>query len=540
MAAVRLPKGVSVGDAARTALQRQPTQPEGTTRLSPEEVRARLVKESLNVGLPNDNSAQLSIDTESQMTLPVMEILLYDKNPRRTVNDQWDAIKASIRSTRRLNSPLVVTRRPGEKKFMVGKGGNTRLAILQELFAETGHPDFQYTVVTYTPWKSESATLADHLIENELRGEMCFWDKAQAYAEMRRLIEEETGTSLSGRAFEQALKERGLPVGKTTISYFSFAVNNLDSLGQACRSLSTTSVMAIQPAFNAFERLLKHTHQAEAWPELRDQVLKSAEQSWLATGELDPAHIVDQLDQATAIKLGEAVEYIRIIRDLCQRFQNEDVTGLVAQARLQVRPPSAPSSIPGRVQSEDGAQRSTSTGPGSSGLPATHVKPSSGPSHTAHATESELLSQVQSLATLFSRQNEVADCLCLLNSWPTGFYVEVPENDEPIDLVDHHSADRYHGWWMLATLSEQLDGAWSGLMPEDSTWRQAQRQEQGRDAFALQHYMDTILGMPIDPLTLGKWLASNPSVATWMELVEALRALRATAPQRFAMEGGEP
>ncbi|MBK6744842.1 MAG: hypothetical protein IPG66_18555 [Hydrogenophilales bacterium] len=120
------------------------------------------------------------------------------------------------------------------------------------------------------------------------------------------------------------------------------------------------------------------------------------------------------------------------------------------------------------------------------------------------------------------------------------FCVEVPENDEPIDLVDHHGADRYHGWWMLATLSEQLDGAWSGLMPEDSTWRQAQRQEQGRDAFALQHYMDTILGMPIDPLTLGKWLASNPSVATWMELVEALRALRATAPQRFAMEGGEP
>ncbi|MBK6744543.1 MAG: hypothetical protein IPG66_16900 [Hydrogenophilales bacterium] len=155
MSAVRLPKGVSVGDAARSALQRQPTQPEGSKRLSPEDLRARMVKESLNVGLPNDNSAQLSIDTESQMTLPVMEILLYDKNPRQTINDQWDAIKESIRSTKRLNSPLVVTRRPGEKKYMVGKGGNTRLAILQELFAETSDQDFQYTVVTYTPWKSE-------------------------------------------------------------------------------------------------------------------------------------------------------------------------------------------------------------------------------------------------------------------------------------------------------------------------------------------------------------------------------------------------
>lgn len=534
MSAVRLPKGVSVGDAARSALQRQPTQPEGSKRLSPEDLRARMVKESLNVGLPNDNSAQLSIDTESQMTLPVMEILLYDKNPRQTINDQWDAIKESIRSTKRLNSPLVVTRRPGEKKYMVGKGGNTRLAILQELFAETSDQDFQYTVVTYTPWKSESATLADHLIENELRGEMRFWDKAVAYAEMKRLIEQETGASLSGRAFEQALKERGLPVSKTTLSYFAFAFGHLTALGEARSPLTGVKVYVLQPAFNAFERLLKHSNQANAWPGLRDQVLKSTEQSWLSTGELEPARIVEQLDQVVALKLGEAVEYTRILRDLCQRFPNEDVAGLAAQVRLQMRPSVPPS------PASDGPQTAgdDSKTPSKSVQPADHEKPVI--THPkAPATEAEFLLRVQSLATLFSRQNEVADCLSLQESWPTGFYMEVPENDEPIDLVEH-GANRYHGWWMLATLSEQLDGTWSHLMPESSTWRQAQRQEQGRDAFALQHYMDTILGMPIDPLTLGKWLASNASVATWMELVQALRALRAVTPRRFIAEGGEP
>jgi hypothetical protein len=32
---------------------------------------------------------------------------------------------------------------------MVGKGGNTRLTALQELFSETGDAAFQYVVVTY-------------------------------------------------------------------------------------------------------------------------------------------------------------------------------------------------------------------------------------------------------------------------------------------------------------------------------------------------------------------------------------------------------
>jgi hypothetical protein len=86
---------------------------------------------------------------------------------------------------------------------------------------------------------------------------------------------------------------------------------------------------------------------------------------------------------------------------------------------------------------------------------------------------------------------------------------------------------------MLASLSEQLDGSWSMLMPESSTWRQAQRQENGRDDLALQHYMETILGMPIDPLTLGRWLATSPAANDWLELVHTLRDLRAAAPQRF-------
>lgn len=524
----RLPASVSIEELARRRKLKNPTQPQGTRQM--DEAQLALVRQSLNISV-TDNMDKL-VESESQMTLPVMEITLYDRNPRRTLNDQYDSIKESIRSTKRLNSPLVVTRRPGTEKFMVGKGGNTRLKALQELFEETSDPDFQYVVVTYHPWESESSTLAAHLVENELRGEMTFWDKANAYADLKLMIKEESGASLSARAFEQALKERGLPIGKTMLSYFLFAVNNLAGLGQACRALSTTSVIVLQPAFNALERLLKHTLQVDFWPELRDHVLRSAEQSWLATGELDPAKVIDQLDQAVALKLGEAVEFVRLARDLCQRFTGEDVAGLVAQARLQMKP-SAPSSA-GKPAAPAPSPESDPENPASD--PAA-TKPTRTRSAPANSIDVDPLAAVQELATRFARMSEVADCLRLMDTWPCGFYMEVPERDEPIEL-NEFGADRYHGWWMLAMLSDQLDDTWSELLPADSTWRQAQRQENGRDEFALQHYMDTILGMPIDPLTLGKRLAAgDESVSVWMDLVHALRDLRAQFPSRF--DGGK-
>jgi len=526
----RLPAAVTVADAARKAQQRDLAQPNGTRSISPIDLRARLVKESLNVGLPLDNSHQLSIDTESQMTLPVMDILHYDKNPRKAINDQYDLIKESIRSTKQLTSPLVVTRRPGQDKFMVGKGGNTRLTALQELFGETGDAAFQHVVVTYTPWISESSTLSAHLVENELRGEMIFWDKAKAYADLKLMIESETGNALSARAFEQTLKERGLPLGKTTLSYFNFAVTHLAALGEACKSLSRPVISELQPAFNAFERLLKHAQQIQAWPDLRDQVLKRAEQSWLSTRALEPAKVIGQLEQAMATKLGETVELARLVRQLCQQHPGEDIAGLIAQARLQTKPAGTPPlPHPNAAETNPDGRKGNATG--------RTEKP--GAAASAQKQETELLDVIQNLATRFTRLTESADCLRLAQDWPTGFYMEVPENDEPIDLTEN-GADRYFGWWMLAMLSEQLDGAWSGSMPADSTWRQAQRQEQGRDEFALQHYMDTILGMPIDPLSLGKRLASaSPSVPVWLELVSLLRTLRGNAPERFAVAGPE-
>ncbi len=66
----------------------------------------------------------------TQMVLKLSEIKAYDKNPRKEKNPLYEEIKASIRTNRRLNNNVNVTRRPGDDLYMIDSGGNTRLKIL--------------------------------------------------------------------------------------------------------------------------------------------------------------------------------------------------------------------------------------------------------------------------------------------------------------------------------------------------------------------------------------------------------------------------
>ena len=103
----------------------------------------------------------------------------YDRNPRHDRNPEFDRIKASIRA-HGLDQPLVITQRPGATDYTVHSGGNTRLLILKELFAETGDNRFSQIPCLFRPWQRESAMLLAHLRENDLRGDLTFIDKAQA------------------------------------------------------------------------------------------------------------------------------------------------------------------------------------------------------------------------------------------------------------------------------------------------------------------------------------------------------------------------
>ncbi|MGH2708678.1 MAG: ParB family protein, partial [Actinomycetota bacterium] len=107
------------------------------------------------------------------------------------------------------------------------EGGNTVLHIVKELYAETGDPRLQIIHCLFEPWISESATLIAHLVENDARGELVFIDRARAVHELRRLLEQETGRSLSARELATLLRERGYGIDHPTIGRLEYAVETL-------------------------------------------------------------------------------------------------------------------------------------------------------------------------------------------------------------------------------------------------------------------------------------------------------------------------
>ncbi|HEY9017640.1 ParB family protein [Thiomicrospira sp.] len=160
------------------------------------------------------------------MVVSVLDIVAYEKNPRKHTNESYAEIKESIR-LKGLEQPFTITRRPGVDKYTTKAGGNTRLQILQELYSETGDEKFLKVHLVFEPWVSEADTLISHLTENDLRGNLILIDRAQGVREAQTFLEEERGLNLSTRELSAALAEQGYSIGKTALNTLIYAIDRL-------------------------------------------------------------------------------------------------------------------------------------------------------------------------------------------------------------------------------------------------------------------------------------------------------------------------
>ena len=185
-------------------------------------------------GKPTTPSANLSISQPAKATtspapqmIDISRIQPYEHNPRHGRNPEYDRIRDSIRNTG-LDQPLVVTQRPDATDFIVHAGGNTRLIILKELFAETGDQRFAAVPCLLKAWCCESDVLLAHLRENDLRGGLTFIDKARAVCEAQKLLAEELGLDvISQRRLETELRRAGYRITQARISQMVYTVHRL-------------------------------------------------------------------------------------------------------------------------------------------------------------------------------------------------------------------------------------------------------------------------------------------------------------------------
>ncbi len=530
-----------------------------------------------------DNTDRPAIEMEGHLQLHITDIDPYDKNPRQVANEKYEEIKESIRNSR-MQSPLVVSKRPASTRYMVSAGGNTRLKAQKELWLETQDRRYEHVLVIYRPWESELKVLAAHVTENELRGSMVFWDKARGVWAMKLELERERGQSLSLRQLHDALRGYGLTASITLLSFYGFALDNLAELGDATRLLSRTAVEALQPTFKHLSTYLIAAHQQppDAWHALRIDVLRNMAQSALApdtqqdselTNEpghvrpLNPEALIAALEVAVARTLDQTVQQVREVRLLAKVMPTLPMADLIQQYQAtqarqasQSRPTRPTDALPGEpIVSRPGsppldarpppvathagtgtAQESESASPSVPRTPGEQTQ--NDPANTTEDT-SDLLKNVQRHITAMARVCNFADCLRLTDAMPAGFYVESPADDTPLDLDPAHtdSRNRYVGWWLAAMHSGQIGGDYSHRLPAESTWRQAQRQEAGHDENALIWLIDTVLGNPIGLVEMADWLThpATQAMADYHHLVRALQRLRSEAAQRFTV-GGAP
>ncbi|WP_413730211.1 ParB family protein [Sodalis sp. RH22] len=165
---------------------------------------------------------------DTPMVVTLDELRPYELDPRRTRNPLYEEIKASVRE-RGLDAPPPITRRPGAEHFIIRNGGNTRLAILRELWAETKEERFFRISCLFRPWpeRGEIIVLTGHLAEDELHGRLSFIERALGVEEAREFYEQEDGRSLSQSELARRLSADGYPIQQSHISRMQDAVRYL-------------------------------------------------------------------------------------------------------------------------------------------------------------------------------------------------------------------------------------------------------------------------------------------------------------------------
>ncbi|OTH71713.1 ParB family protein [Pseudomonas aeruginosa] len=167
--------------------------------------------------------------SDTPMVLTLDQVLPWHDNPRTTRNPKYDELKESIRH-RGLDTPPPVTRRPGEDKYRIRNGGNTRLEILNELYKETGDERYFRFNCLFRPWdkqRGEIIALTGHLAENDLKGDLKFIERAVGIQKAKALYEEEKGEPVGIRELSRKLTDDGYPVSHSHISRMLDAVEIL-------------------------------------------------------------------------------------------------------------------------------------------------------------------------------------------------------------------------------------------------------------------------------------------------------------------------
>lgn len=147
-------------------------------------------------------------------------------NPRRLLNPEYESIKENIRING-IENPVTVTRKPGNLKYWIIKGGNTRITAVRALWAETHDRKYFIHDFVFEPWEENASAIYKarmaSLSEN-IKGDMAFIEHAEAYINTKNDLEQSEGKVFSFRDAAKKITALGHKIDAGTLSRYQSAV----------------------------------------------------------------------------------------------------------------------------------------------------------------------------------------------------------------------------------------------------------------------------------------------------------------------------
>jgi len=496
--------------------------PSGSRQVSIEQ-RRRLVGESLRIGNPGNRARDLPTQAdprhECQIALRVTDIRPYEHNPRRTANAKFAEIKASIRAMG-IRNPLTVTRRPGETHFIVESGGNTRLLAVQQLWAETAESRFEKLSVLFRPWRSESYVLSAHMVENEQRGDMTFWDRACGVIAIKDRLEAEQGHALSLRQLEAELTAMGLATNPTSLSHYVFVTQRLRLLAESIPELSAQDIKTIQPRMNALKRHAQARAgiaEAALYASIFDPAIQQAADRYRQGEGFSAAQLCDACEVAVARHLDQPVAELRLDIDAIRRPGRDGAREIPSEPVTPTEPTAVSRHEEGSGVRNSPAvngvdSRSVRTEPPAQRLTENVLSNISGHGH-AHPT-------IADLALALARQAAICEHLRFDPMAPLGYWV----TKHPVTAQELPSKG-LRVWWLLAHLARAESGPRAAQISGDTGGGTAPTSPCDRDSSAFD---------PIhaDATGLLDWLLDPEDAGATLAFLDALRQWRISRGQR--------
>lgn len=224
-------------------------------------------------------------DMPRMITVDIHEIDTSHVNPRKTVGENYESTKASIKNIG-LQTVLTITRIPGNDRYSLYNGGNTRLSILKELYEEyrsEGEDDkaeaLRYQDCRYVPWTDDLDSLVKQMAENEERSPMTFIDKARAIFQIREIyLAQHQVEEVSNRELVKYIHNLGwTSINQPSMTEFAFAFDELESVLPLSldAGMGKPKVQQLRKRLSLVESYIAHLNEKEgcSYPQSRAREL---------------------------------------------------------------------------------------------------------------------------------------------------------------------------------------------------------------------------------------------------------------------------